>query len=146
MQNCYASIFEVISSFSKSLNYADVIKVHKAKKQTDIMSRKFVTSPDFLLNFLVNMVFSKKFNQMQVVQFRQVIILHNLANWVTFVFSLDIEHWQVKEHFSPLGHLWKSPRSRDRLRNYLRSPKNEVRQFSNLILSIDSPFKCDHFL
>lgn len=37
-----------------------------------------------------------------------VIILHNLANWVTFVFSLHIEHWCVKEHFSPRGHLWKS--------------------------------------
>ena len=35
---------------------------------------------------------------------RQIIILHNLANRVAFVFSLDIEHWQVKEDFLPWGH------------------------------------------
>ena len=27
---------------------------------------------------------------------KQVIVLHNLANWVTFVFALNIENWEVK--------------------------------------------------
>ena len=38
------------------------------------------------------------------------------------------------------------PRSRDNLRHYLRPPKIEVRQFSNLIIPSDIPFKCDYFL
>ena len=41
---------------------------------------------------------------------------------------------------------WRSPRSRDSLRHYLRSVKIEGWQFSKLIIPIDSPFKCDHFL
>ena len=53
-----------------------------------------------------------------VYTYRQVIILRSLANWVTFIFSLDIEHWQVKEHFSPWGHFWKSPKVTDSLRHY----------------------------
>ena len=35
---------------------------------------------------------------------RQVIILHNLANRVTFVFLMDMEHW----NFSPWVHFQKS--------------------------------------
>ena len=32
----------------------------------------------------------------------QVIILHNLANWVTFIFSLEIEHSSLE---IPQGHV-----------------------------------------
>ena len=60
--------------------------------------------------------------------FRQVFILHNLANWVTFAFSLRTISGNT-------------PRSRDSLRHCLRSPKLRVWQFSNLIIPIDNFYK-----
>ena len=50
-----------------------------------------------------------------------------------------------KAFFTLGSSLEKNPSSRDILRQYLWSQKIEGRQISNLIISIDSPFKCDHF-
>ena len=72
---------------------------------------------------------------------RQVILLHNLENRVTFVFSIYIEYWQIKEHFFALG-------------SFL-----EIRQVYVIAYVIiygqwklkvhnfqDRAFKCNHFL
>ena len=60
-------------------------------------------------------------------------------------------HWiphidKLKNIFRPRDISGNPPRSRDRLRHYLRSPEPEIQQFQNLIILIDSSFKCDHFL
>ena len=41
-------------------------------------------------------MFHAFFTPISEIQERQVIILHNLANWATFGFSLDIDYWLVK--------------------------------------------------
>ena len=71
---------------------------------------------------------------------------HIVQCYQEVVFSLDIEHSQVKEQFPPGVSSGNPPRSRDSLRHYLGSVKIEGCQFSKLIKPIDSPFKCDHFL
>ena len=40
----------------------------------------------------------------------QVIILHNLANWVNFVFSQDIKQLTGQRTFFAWGYFWKSPK------------------------------------
>ena len=52
----------------------------------------------------------------------------------------------VKQYFSTGFISGNPPRSCDGFCHYIRSPKIERQQISNLIISIDSPFKRDHFL
>ena len=62
-----------------------------------------------------------------------------LCHWIS---NID----RSKNIFQPGVISGNPPRSSDSLRHYLRSMKIQGQQFLKLIIPIDSPFKCDHFL
>ena len=79
--------------------------------------------------------------------FRQVIYSAQSGKLSNLCFLTGYRTLTGQRTFFTLGSFLEiPPRSCDNLRHYLRSVKIESWQFSKLIIPIDSPFKCDHFL